>query len=589
MPIAILDDATIGKIAAGEVIERPASVVKELVENSLDAHARSILIDIASGGKDLIRVRDDGGGITPDDLFLAVKRHTTSKLRAFEDLDHLTSFGFRGEALASISSVADLQILSRPPESRTGWLLRSEFGRNSAPSRVGSAAGTTITVQDLFANVPARRKFLKQDSTESGYIQRVVAAYALAFPEVRFELNIDDKLTLATDGSGDLTDAAVGVFGSDIAGQMVPIDMPIDEESHDTDDSRPAVQVTGLIGLPTITRGNRQQLVLLVNRRWIEHRSLSFAIEQSYHTLIMVGRYPIAVVNISVPTDRVDVNVHPTKREVRFSDERLVFSSVQRAVRGTLMSHTPAQSIPQVIENPLSAESVQRRMTLANPERVQQPQRPLIAQRNALSEDNDRVQMPDPLEPEVPILRVLGQVSGTYIIAEGPDGMYLVDQHAAHERILLERLLVQFERHAPEKQQMLEPLVVELSPEQMDAATDAAEELQQLGFEIDSFGAGSMALRAVPAIMTRRDPARTLLSILDEISRGGNGRSKFESVAMSTACHSAIRAGQSLSVGEMRELLTQLEGCTAPRACAHGRPTILHLSQDELERQFSRR
>jgi DNA mismatch repair protein MutL len=588
MPIAFLDDATIGKIAAGEVIERPASVVKELVENALDANARSLTIDIAGGGKELIRVRDDGHGIEPDDLLLAVGRHSTSKLRSFEDLDHLTSFGFRGEALASISSVADLQILSRPPANRAGWSLRSEFGKNSTPSQSAAAAGTTVTVRDLFANVPARRKFLKQDGTESGYVQRVVSAYALAFPEVRFELTVDGKSVVATDGSGDLANAAVGVFGSDIAGQMVTLEPPLDDDrQHDQD--RPLIQVSGLIGLPPVTRGNRQQMVLLVNRRWIEHRSLAFAIEQSYHTLIMVGRYPIAVVNITVPADRVDVNVHPTKREVRFSDERVVFSAVQRAVRGTLMTHTPAQSIPQVIESPLSADSVQRRMTLANPERARQPQRPLIEQQNDGSQADGRVQRPDPIEPDVPILRVLGQVSGTYIIAEGPNGMYLVDQHAAHERILLERLLIQFERKAPESQQLLEPLVVELTPEQQTATNDAAVELQQLGFQIESFGSGAVAVRAVPAIMARRDPVKTLGSILDEIARGGNGRSKFESVAMSTACHSAIRAGQSLSLGEMRELLTQLEGCTAPRACAHGRPTVLHLSQDELERQFERR
>ncbi len=589
MPIQILDDATIGKIAAGEVIERPASVVKELLENALDAHARSILIEIEAGGKDLIRIRDDGDGIQHDDLLLAVGRHTTSKLTRFEDLDHLASFGFRGEALASIASVGDLQILSRPPDERSGWLLRSEFGQNESPSPTAAAGGTTITVKDLFANVPARRKFLKQDSTEVGYIQRVVAAYALGFPEVRFELSVDGSPALLTSGSGNLLDAAIGVFGAEIAAQMVSIEPPDELLEEDRPVDRPEIAITGLIGLPTVTRGNRQQMVLLMNRRWIEHRSLAFAIEQSYHTLIMVGRYPIAVVNISVPSERVDVNVHPTKREVRFSDERLIFSSVQRAVRGTLMRHTPAQSIPLVVESPLSAESVQRRMTLANPERAKTPPRAMVESPAGGPADSERVLPPDPIESDVPVLRVLGQVGATYIIAEGPDGMYLVDQHAAHERVLLEKLLNQFERHAPEVQRMLEPLVVNLTPEQMTAANDAAQELQQLGFEIESFGGSGIALRSIPAIMARRDPSKTLLSILDEISRGGNGRSRFESVAMSTACHSAIRAGQNLSLGEMRELLTQLEGCTAPRACAHGRPTVLHLSQDELERQFSRR
>jgi DNA mismatch repair protein MutL len=437
----------------------------------------------------------------------------------------------------------------------------------------------------LFANVPARRKFLRQDGTEAGYIQRVVNAYALAFPEIRFELNIDGKTALATDGSGDLVSAAVGVFGADIAAQMVPLELPQFDEGHDD----AGVDVRGLIGLPTVTRGNRQQLILLVNRRWIENRSLAFALEQSYHTLIMVGRYPIAVISISVPPDRVDVNVHPTKREVRFSDERLVFATLQRAARGTLMQHTPAQSIPMMIESPLSADTVQRRMALANPERIQATPSLFPRPSDEPTPTEDPVRTPISDEPDIPLLRVLGQVSSTYIIAEGPDGMYLVDQHAAHERILLEKVLKLYARGTAEAQQLLEPIVIDLTPEQLSTVEGARDELSQLGFALELFGQGSVAMRSIPAIMARKDPVKTVLAIIDEIGRGGRGTSRFEAVAMTTACHSAIRAGQTLSLAEMRELLTQLEGCTAPRACAHGRPTILHLSQDELERQFSRR
>ena len=586
MQIAILDEATIGKISAGEVIERPASVVKELVENALDAHARAIVIDIVAGGKELIRVRDDGDGIPPGELLSAVERHTTSKLQSFEDLKQLTSFGFRGEALASVAAVSDLQILSRTAASRVGWQLRSEFGRRSRPAQTAAAQGTSIAARDLFANVPARRKFLRQDATEAGYIQRVIGAYALAFPAIRFELNIDGKTVLTTDGAGDLASAAVGVFGANVAAQMVPMTEVADDDEH----GDAGVRVAGLIGLPTITRGNRQQLILLVNRRWIENRSLAFALEQSYHTLIMVGRYPVAVVNVTVPPDRVDVNVHPTKREVRFTDERLVFSTLQRAARGTLLQHTPAQAVPLMIDSPLSSDTVQRRMALANPERVRTaPALFAHSDRDGTTPIDDPVRTPATGEPDIPLLRVLGQVSGTYIIAEGPDGMYLVDQHAAHERILLEKVLKLFARGSAESQQLLEPLVIDLSPEQLATAESADEELRQLGFELQPFGQGSVALRSIPAIMARKDPTKTVSAILDEIGRGGRGTSRFEAVAMTTACHSAIRAGQTLSLSEMRELLTQLEGCTAPRACAHGRPTILHLSQDELERQFSRR
>jgi DNA mismatch repair protein MutL len=574
MRINVLDEATIGKIAAGEAIERPASVVKELIENALDANARSIRIEIEGGGRDLIRVRDDGDGIAPDDLSLAIQRHATSKVRSFDDLERLQSYGFRGEALASVAAVADLQITSRPADQLQALELRVPFGRATEPRPHAAAPGTTITVRDLFANVPARRKFLRQDATESGYVQRAVAAAALAFPEVRFELLVDRKVVLASDGSGDLRNAVVGVLGSDIAAQMIPV-----AHAQSDDAGHPLVRVAGLVGLPAVCRGNRQHLYLLVNRRWIENRQLAFALEQAYHTLLMVGRYPVAVLNIQIPPDRVDVNVHPAKREVRFSEERLVFAALQRAVRTALVEHTPAQSIPTIVESPLSPSTVQRRLTLANPERAPVPE----------AEGPDPESETPLAEARVAMMRVLGQGAGTYIIAEGPDGMYLIDQHAAHERILLERLLREIERQAPESQRLLEPMVVELGTPQRRAFEDARDDLARLGFDVEEFGAGALALRAVPAVTSGRDPRDTLAAVLDEVSLGGRGTSRLESLAMSAACHSAIRAGQTLSLPEMRELILQLETCTAPRACAHGRPTMLHLSQDELERQFSRR
>ncbi len=578
MAIQRLDPDTIGKIAAGEVIERPASVVKELVENALDAGARAVRVEIEAGGRDLIRVRDDGHGIAPEDLPLALERHATSKLRRFDDLATLRSYGFRGEALASIAAVSDLEITSRATGAPHGARIRSRFGEASPPAPVAAAPGTTVTARDLFANVPARRKFLKQDATEAAYAQRAVAAAALAASGVRFELLIDGRTALATDGSGDLANAIVGVLGHEVASEMVPIE-PMEALA---DEDAAAVAVSGYVGLPSLTRGNRQQIVLLVNGRWIESRALTVALEQAYHTLIMVGRYPVAVVRIDVDPGRLDVNVHPTKREVRFSDERLVFAALQRAVRGTLMRHTPAQSVPRIVESPLSAPALQRRLTLAHPERVRAP-RPEPAASGGPEEPTGSA------GETLPVLRVLGQVAATYIIAEGPEGMYLIDQHAAHERVVLERLLAEAERAAVEAQRLLEPLVVDLEPAQLEVVEGYGEELRALGFEIEPFGGRAIAVRAVPAVTARRDPRETLLGILDEVAQGGRGTSKFEALAMTTACHSAIRAGQVLSLAEMRELIAQLERCTAPRACAHGRPTMLHLSQEELERQFSRR
>ena len=585
MPIRLLDEDTIGKIAAGEVIERPASVVKELVENALDAGARSVRVEIRAGGRELIRVSDDGHGIPAEELPLAIQRHATSKVTRFDDLARLTSYGFRGEALASIAAVAELRIVSRPPDSPHAASLVSRNGRVEPPTTVPAAPGTTVTVRDLFAHVPARRAFLRQDHTEAAYVQRVVQACALAAPEVRFELVSDGRTVLATDGSGDLGNTIVGVFGPDIAAEMVPIVPPADDE-HDPE--RPAVTVSGYVGLPTLTRGNRQHIILLVNRRWIESRSLTFALEQAYHSLIMVGRFPVAVLHITVAPDRLDVNVHPTKREVRFSDERLVFAAIQRAVRGTLTQHTPAQTIPSFTTTPLSAPTVQRRLALSHPDRFRPTPPPPPEDTPGDDQEAGMTVVPDP-GSAVPVLRVLGQVGATYIIAEGPDGMYLIDQHAAHERVLFEQLWQQFERAKPDIQTLLEPLVIELSPVQLETAERCREEMAQIGFHIEPFGGSAVAVRAVPAIAARRDPRAVLLGILDEMAAGGRGTTLLESLTISTACHSAIRAGQTLSLPEMRELIAQLERCTAPRACGHGRPTMLHLSQEELERQFERR
>jgi DNA mismatch repair protein MutL len=460
---------------------------------------------------------------------------------------------------------------------------RSRFGQLGRIEAAPAAVGTTITARDLFANVPARRKFLRQDTTEAGYIQRVVVALALAFPDVRFEFVVNGKAVLSTDGSGDLGNAIVGVFGADIAAEMMPIE-PGDEEA---DERQSAIAVSGYVGLPSLTRGNRQQVILLVNRRWIESRQLTFALEQAYHSLIMVGRYPVAVIHLDLPPDQVDVNVHPTKREVHFSDERAVFTALQRAVRSTLLQHKPSQSIPTVVESPLATPALQRRLALAHPERFGPLARQPVIDLNGTADEPEHAGRATELS--TPILRVLGQVGTTYIIAEGPDGMYLIDQHAAHERILLERLLARSAQAEPDAQILLEPLVVEPEARQLEALEQCGEGLTQLGFQLEGFGGSAIAIRAVPAVMSRRDPKSALLAILDEVANGGRESAHLDALAASTACHAAIRAGDSLSLPEMRELIIQLEQCASPRVCAHGRPTMLHLSQGELERQFSRR
>jgi DNA mismatch repair protein MutL len=611
MTIHRLDSHTIGKIAAGEVVERPASVVKELIENSLDAESTHVSVELKRGGRELIRITDNGHGISADELATAIERHTTSKLERFDDLDHLSSYGFRGEALASIAAVSDLQIKSRQHHADHGAQIRVRHGTPGDVESVAAPPGTVITVRDLFANVPARLKFLRRDSTEAAYVQRAVTACSLAFPGVRFDLTVDGKSVAATDGSGDLANTLVSILGTDIASQMVPI---ADVSSvENTNDDRPPITVRGYIGLPNVTRGNRQQMFVTVNRRWIEHRPLNIAIEQAYHSLVMAGRFPIVVLDVSIPPERLDVNVHPTKREVRFSDERLVFKTLQRAVRETLLVYTADQPIPEITRSPMSRETAQRRMALANPTRVSARDRGIqhwqqLTPPDPTSENSEKESTgnestshtsdaPPPHEREVsqapdskiPMLRVLGQVGRNYIIAEGPEGMYLVDQHAAHERIVYERLLAQFYSGTPDRQTLLDSVVVDLSPDQLSTLESCRDDLTGLGFEIEEFGSTSIAVRAIPAVMRGRDIAENVRLILDEIASGGRGDSMFDSLVISAACHASIRSGQTLTLPEMRELIFQLEQCSSPRACGHGRPTMLLMSQDELARQFERR
>lgn len=574
MTIQMLAAETIGKIAAGEVVERPASVVKELLENALDAGASRIAVEIRGGGSELIEVADDGHGIPVDELTLAVQRHATSKLTVFDDLDALRTLGFRGEALPSIAAVSRLAIRSRKPDAANGALLSVEYGAVGSVRPVGSSRGTTVSVHDLFGNVPARRKFLRQPSTEAAYIGRIVAAYAAAYPQVQMSLISEGRRVVGTDGAGDLLGAATGAFGAD-AGRAALLLEPLDEAA-----AVPGVEVSGWVAAPSISRSHRQDIVLFVNGRWIQHRSLSYALEEAYHSVLMVGRHPVAVVRVEVDPAVVDVNVHPTKAEVKFVDERAVCRAVQRAAHSAL-ARSPQDELPIISFRPTLPESADQ---------------PPIWESSRLSAG---LPYPPPAEAapglvdgtgrRVPVLRVLGQVAATYIIAEGPQGMYLIDQHAAHERVMYEKILGQMQRNAIERQPLLDPLVIELTAEELAAFDRSQAELLQIGFEIEPFGDGAVILRAVPALVTHVDVAERLRLILQELAVGGSGESWLDAVAVSAACHTSIRAGQALSLPEMRELVAELERTSQPRACGHGRPTMLHLTQHELAQQFARR
>jgi len=582
MTLRLLDERTIGKIAAGEVVERPVSVVKELVENAIDAGATRIRVAVGGGGIALVEVVDDGHGIAADDLPLAVQRHATSKLSTFEDLDRLATLGFRGEALPSIGAVSALTIRSRTVDISHANQLRVNFGEVMDVSAAGAAVGTGVTVRDLFANVPARRKFLRQAGTETGYIQRAVAAYAAAYPSIAFELMIDGRRAFVSDGGGDAIGAATATWGAEV-GQAAIALAPLDESA-----AVPGVTVDGWISSPELSRSHRQGIIIFVNGRWVQNRALSFALEEAYHSLLLVGRHPLAMVHVHLDPAAVDVNVHPTKAEVKFVDERAACRAVQRAVH-TALARRAHDALPAIHFEPIpfSPPVRQRPMPLAPPRRV------AAMIQSEMAENGDKQgERPaqDANHPSgVPLLRVLGQISASYIIAEGPDGMYLIDQHAAHERVLYERILAQMRQRSVDKQPLLDPLVIELAPDEMAIFERSVGELAEIGFDIEAWDGEAVAVRAVPALIKGVDIGQRLKLILRELAEGGHGETWLDAVAVSTACHTSIRAGQALSVSEMRELVGALERASQPRACGHGRPTMLHLSGSDLEKQFQRR
>lgn len=587
MPIRLLPPEVAGKIAAGEVVERPASVVKELVENSIDAGATEIRVEIREGGRRLIRVTDNGCGIPADELPLAFARHATSKLATVADLDQIATLGFRGEALASVAAVSQVTILTCPRQQTTGQLLRIEGSQIVHQEKHGSPPGTLVTVENLFHNIPVRLKFLRQAQTETGHIHNVVAHYALAYPQARFSLFAEDRQIFQSTGNGSLYDVLITIYGLETAEKMLEINGNGEPAgTGPSTSSFPAV--SGYTGMPALHRADRSHISFFVNRRWVQDRSLIHAVEQAYHTLLPIGRHPTAVVILELnPTD-VDVNVHPTKREVKFRDGRAVFSSVQRAIRHTLVAHTP---MPGTILGPHTwpAPEWERRQTLVTAGQQELTPHQLAMEIYRTDDLGSKAQAVGPVR--LPLLRVIGQLGQTYIIAEGPQGMYLIDQHAAHERILYEEIMAGLNKQQVTSQQLLEPLILDLDPTLLGTLADSLIILNQAGFLIEPFGGSSYLLRAVPSILAVPDIRTALIDILEMARQDDNPlAAQAEGRMIAAICkRAAIKAGQSLSPDEMQQLVRQLEQCESPRTCPHGRPTIAHFSVEQLEKEFGRR
>lgn len=609
MPIRILNDDVASQIAAGEVVERPASVVKELTENALDAQASKISIQIADAGRTLIELSDDGLGIPAGEMDLAIARHATSKLRNAEDLFHIQTLGFRGEALASIASVSRFSLTSRAREGEVGARLLVEGGQALGPSQpVGVPEGTVVRVEDLFFNVPARLKFLKRDLTERQQIDALVTRYALAYPTVRFHLFQDGKPVLQTTGRGDRREVLAGLYGIDIARQM--LEVSFEEEN---------LRITGFISPVALTRSNRKEITFFINGRWVQDSALAAALLQAYHTLLMVGRYPLAILFVELDPEEVDVNVHPAKAEVRFRSPDRIFSAVQRAVRRALLAYSPVppvassswqgggsdRALDPAWQMPRDTEGL-RTGNWGAPEPWEREPAPDEGQSlvdgplaQPAGPGGETAGLPPAPAPgqgmlpsggALPLLRLIGQVGLTYLIAEGPDGLYLIDQHAAHERVLFERFMRQrsTQIHA---QTLLDPAVIHLPPATAQMLQSSLDLLAKLGFQIEPFGPNTFRVRAIPALLVGVDPQAAVRVVVEDFEEDETPlQAEIEAKIIARVCkRAAVKAGQVLSVDEQRALIRELENCRSPRTCPHGRPTMIHLSVDLLERQFGRR
>lgn len=578
MSIHILPPEIASQIAAGEVIERPASVVKELIENALDAGAKSITIRIEGAGKNLIEVYDNGCGISGEELSLAVERHATSKLNSAADLFQIGTLGFRGEALASIGSVSRFSITSRTQQTGTGYRLQVEAGLASAVQPVGAPPGTLVRVENLFFNVPARLKFLKQDTTERRQIDSLVTRYALAYPLVKFQLRQENRLSLQTSGNGNRREILGVLYGAEIARQMLEV-IASDGEIH----------ITGFISPTSVSRSNRREITFFVNGRPVQDPTLISALLKGYHTLLMVGRYPIGVLFLEMPAEMVDVNVHPTKAEVRFRQSDQVFLGLQNAIRKALLAYNPVAnfttSLPWQPQN--SFPTSQEKPFFSWEKNLEREESfPIQDQPPGINPSSQPV-LP---ESRVPLLRPVGQIASAYLAAEGPDGLYLIDQHAAHERILFERFMKQKDPTVP-AQRLLEPSAVDLPPSQARVIAEQLPILEKLGFEVEIFGPHTFLIRAIPSLLADIKPEDALRVLVEDFEEDESPfQAEIEARIIARICkRAAIKAGMTISPEEQRRLVQDLEACQSPRTCPHGRPTMIHLSVDLLERQFGRK
>ena len=609
--IKILPEILSNKIAAGEVVERPASVVKELVENALDAGSTRVVVEVEKGGRSLIRVSDNGAGMGHDDALLSLERYATSKIYKDQDLFSINTLGFRGEALPSIAAVSRFNLTTRAASADSGTEIVVEGGKIKDVSEVGAPVGTMITVRQLFFNTPARRKFLKTMGTEMGHIADMVARIALGNPAVQLRLTHNDKIVKNWSAATEKFDRAVDVLGNDLKTSL-----------HAIDFQNEGTIISGWISSPRASRRTSRGIYIYVNGRFVRDRIIQHALFEGYSQRLVKGQFPVAAVFINVPYDAVDVNVHPTKNEVRFARQRDVHEAVRRAVAQTLyevdrpgwgnarssgneefrQQGRVSETIPPSFSNPKSE--------IPNP----QSKDPQPATRNSYpatrtsqpatrppSFSNLKSEIPNPQSKDSQTaiwqkkrfgdMRIIGQLHNTYIVCESEEGLILIDQHAAHERILFELFSARSADRRQAVQRLLMPETIELGFREAGVLAKILPDLKELGLEIEPFGGNTFVVKAVPVLLAEREVKPLIIEIVEKIVEVGSAPGLAEVLdkcRMIMACHGAIRANQALSETQIKGLLSQLDGCRNPSHCPHGRPTWIHWEIRSLEKSFKR-
>ncbi len=615
--VKLLSEQVANQIAAGEVVERPASVVKELVENALDAAARKILVEVKAGGRSLIRVTDDGHGMSRDDALMCLERHATSKISRAEDLATIATMGFRGEAVPSIASVSRFTLTSRLAEAEGGTEIAVNGGKMLAVKETGAAVGTAVEVRSLFYNLPARRKFLRTEETERAHVQRTLTLMALAHPEVAFTLRHNDRevwrlLSESGTGAAALERRLRALWGEGL--RLIEIDCAgeLARRPFDEDDAPPkACRVWGFIGAPGVSRSNREHQHVFVNQRPIDNVGLGMALREGYHTALMKGKYPACCLFLEIEPAEVDVNIHPAKREVKFHREREVRRFVAEAVSEGLASfHSQelgdrSQEIESAVAGnfgleatDVSTETVVEQkpldMGFATPPSPvhKEDAAPLVPQPPSPHQPSTINQQPQPAQPLLKVpLKILGVVGKLYVVLESDRGLVLMDQHAAHERVLYEQLLEQMQREETASQKLLLPETVELAATDAQFVAEQVETLSRLGVGISAFGERTFLLDALPPFVKVKDTKNFVLTLIDELKAAGAGVNSMrlgEAMVIMTVCRQAIKANDALAGPELEKLLEDLRHCTMPYTCPHGRPTLIEMSYPELEKKFGR-